>query len=56
MTTMADLYQQLSEELDRIDHQGQLRSLVSVTHHDRGEIEIDGRRYLNLAGNDWLTF
>lgn len=51
---MADLYQQLAGELHKIDQQGQLRNLVTVTHHDRGEIEIAGHRYLNLAGNDYL--
>lgn len=51
---MADLYQQLAKQLSEIECQGQLRHLVSVRHHDRGEIAIDGRRYLNLAGNDYL--
>lgn len=51
---MADLHQQLVEQLREIEHQGQLRHLVAVSHHDCGEIEIDGRRYLNLAGNDYL--
>lgn len=44
----------LQEQLAAITSQGQHRSLVAVNHLDQGMIEIDGRRYLNLAGNDYL--
>jgi len=46
--------QQLSAHLAEIEQQGQMRHLVPVTHLDRGQIAINGRRYLNLAGNDYL--
>lgn len=51
---MSVLHQQLAEDLGEIEQQGQLRHLVPVTHLDHGRIDIDGRRYLNLAGNDYL--
>ena len=51
---MTILEQQLAEQLAEIERQGQRRFLVPVTHLDHGRIEIDGRRYLNLAGNDYL--
>lgn len=51
---MPDLQHQLAEQLGEIEHQGQLRHLVPVVHLDHGRIEINGRRYLNLAGNDYL--
>jgi len=51
---MSILEQQLAEQLAEIERQGQRRFLVPVTHLDQGRIEIDGRRYLNLAGNDYL--
>lgn len=51
---MPDLHQQLAEQLGEIEGQGQLRQLVPVVHLGHGRIEIDGRPYLNLAGNDYL--
>jgi 8-amino-7-oxononanoate synthase len=51
---MSVLHQQLREQLDAINQQGQLRHLAPVTHLDQGRIDIDGRQYLNLAGNDYL--
>ena len=51
---MPDLHQQLVEQLGEIEQQGQLRHLVPVTHLDHGRIDINGRQYLNLAGNDYL--
>lgn len=51
MTTFLD---QLAASLDDIEHDGQLRQLVPITHLDQGLIEVDGRRCLNLAGNDYL--
>jgi 8-amino-7-oxononanoate synthase len=51
---MSVLHPYLSEQLTAIEQQGQLRHLVPVTHLDHGQIDIDGRRYLNLAGNDYL--
>ncbi len=50
----ADLHQHLAGLLTDIDQQGQRRSLVPVMHLDQGRIDIDGRPYLNLAGNDYL--
>lgn len=51
---MSGLDAVLQEGLDAIIHQGQYRSLVPVLHLDQGMIEINGCRYLNLAGNDYL--
>lgn len=51
---MTEFHRHLGEQLDEIDRQGQLRQLVPVAHLDRGRIEVDGRTYLNLAGNDYL--
>ncbi len=51
---MSVLHQQLREQLEAIEQQGQLRRLAPVTHLDQGRIDIDGRQYLNLAGNDYL--
>ena len=51
---MSVLHQQLVEQLGEIKQQGQMRHLVPVTHLDHGRIDIGGRRYLNLAGNDYL--
>jgi 8-amino-7-oxononanoate synthase len=51
---MSVLHQQLVEQLAEIEQQGQMRHLVPVTHLDHGRIEIGGRTYLNLAGNDYL--
>ena len=51
---MPDLHQQLTDQLGAIEQQGQLRHLVPVVHLDHGRIEINGCRYLNLAGNDYL--
>ncbi|WP_310600774.1 8-amino-7-oxononanoate synthase [Desulfobulbus sp.] len=51
---MSDFSRQLAEQLAEIDRQGQRRQLVPVTHLAHGRIAIDGREYLNLAGNDYL--
>ena len=51
---MSVLNPQLEQQLGAITSQGQHRSLVAVSHLDRGMIDIDGRHYLNLAGNDYL--
>jgi len=51
---MSILPQQLTGLLEDIERQGQRRCLVPVVHLDQGRIEIDGRPYLNLAGNDYL--
>ncbi|MCL2790651.1 MAG: 8-amino-7-oxononanoate synthase [Desulfobulbus sp.] len=51
---MTDFSRHLAEQLAGIERQGQRRQLVPVTHLERGRIEIGGRRYLNLAGNDYL--
>ena len=48
------LHQQLSLALEAIRHDGQFRHLVPLSHLDRGTIRIDGKTYLNLAGNDYL--
>jgi 8-amino-7-oxononanoate synthase len=44
----------LQQQLEEIKAQGQHRSLIPVSHLDQGMIDIEGRRYLNLAGNDYL--
>ncbi|MCL1979479.1 MAG: 8-amino-7-oxononanoate synthase [Proteobacteria bacterium] len=51
---MSGFSRHLAEHLTEIDRLGQRRQLVAVTHLARGRIEIDGREYLNLAGNDYL--
>ncbi len=51
---MTDFNGQLTAQLHEIEQQGQRRHLISVAHLDRGQIEIKGKRYLNLAGNDYL--
>lgn len=51
---MSILHQQLIGLLEDIERQGQRRYLVPVVHRDQGRIGIDGRPYLNLAGNDYL--
>nr|WP_320010745.1 8-amino-7-oxononanoate synthase [uncultured Desulfobulbus sp.] len=51
---MSVLNPQLQQQLGAITSQGQHRSLVAVSHLDQGMIDIDGRQYLNLAGNDYL--
>ena len=51
---MSALDPYLTEQLAEIKAQGQHRSLVAVSHLDQGMIDINGRRYLNLAGNDYL--
>ena len=48
------LQEQLSQRLQGIVDQGQLRHVVPVYHRDQGCIEIDNTTYLNLAGNDYL--
>ncbi len=51
---MPNFHSQLHDQLDVIEREGQRRCLVPVAHLDRGRINIDGRLYLNLAGNDYL--
>lgn len=51
---MSVLDSHLQEQLNAITAQGQHRSLVPVSHLDQGMIDINGRKYLNLAGNDYL--
>ena len=41
---MNDFNRQLGEQLAEIEHQGQRRHLVPVTHLDCGRIEIDDQR------------
>ena len=48
------LHQQLNLALEAIRQEGQLRHLVPLSHLDHGTIRIDGKSYLNLAGNDYL--
>ena len=43
----------LSQELERLERSGELRSLPSVRHDGR-YIETGGRRLLNLSSNDYL--
>nr|WP_321465604.1 8-amino-7-oxononanoate synthase [uncultured Desulfobulbus sp.] len=51
---MSVLDSHLQEQLKEIKAQGMHRSLVPVSHLDQGMIDISGRKYLNLAGNDYL--
>ncbi len=44
----------LAAKLDELSSHGQLRSLMAVEHQPGGDIIAAGRRYLNLAGNDYL--
>ena len=44
----------LVSRLDALRSQGQLRSLMAVEHQPGGDIVTQGRRYLHLAGNDYL--
>lgn len=44
----------LNTRLDELRSQGQLRSLMAVEHQPGGDIVVAGKRYLNLAGNDYL--
>ncbi|MGI6656679.1 MAG: aminotransferase class I/II-fold pyridoxal phosphate-dependent enzyme [Desulfobulbus sp.] len=44
----------LEEQLRVIRDEGRLRFLVDVVHLENGGIEIDGRTFLNLSGNDYL--
>ena len=48
------LQHQLGQALEEIRQDGQLRHLVPLSHLDHGTIRIDGKTYLNLAGNDYL--
>ena len=44
----------LAARLDELRNHGQLRSLMAVEHQSGGDIVTQGKRYLNLAGNDYL--
>lgn len=48
------LQDQLTERLQSIVDQGQFRQVTPLHHLDAGCVQIDGRSYLNLAGNDYL--
>ena len=44
----------LQHELARRSGEHQLRSRIPVTPIDATHVEIDGRRYVNFASNDYL--
>jgi 8-amino-7-oxononanoate synthase len=51
---MTDLDHRLHEHLHSLDAQGLLRSLVPTKPLAKGLIEVEGKQYLNLSGNDYL--
>lgn len=52
--SMTNLDHRLREQLQSLDTQGLLRSLVPIKPLAHGRIELDGKQYLNLSGNDYL--
>src|SRR5256885_5268965 len=44
----------LEQELSRRSAEHQLRSRIPITPIDATHVEIDGRRYVNFASNDYL--
>lgn len=51
---MTQLDYRLHEHLQSLDAQGLLRSIVPTKPLAKGWIEVDGKQYLNLSGNDYL--
>lgn len=52
--SMTHLDHRLREQLQSLDAQGLLRSIVQTKPLAKGRIEVDGKQYLNLSGNDYL--
>ncbi|WP_457573658.1 aminotransferase class I/II-fold pyridoxal phosphate-dependent enzyme [Desulfolithobacter sp.] len=52
MTT--SLLKRLADRLERLEGEGLRRELVALTPGPDNRIRVDGRDYLNLAGNDYL--
>lgn len=51
---MTYLDYRLHEHLQSLDAQGLLRSVVQTKPLAKGRIEVEGKQYLNLSGNDYL--
>ncbi len=51
---ISPLQESIDSRLQTIRQQGQFRQVIPLNHADRGCITIDGKDYLNLAGNDYL--
>ncbi len=51
---MQNLEKELTVKLQKIVDQGQHRHVTPLRHHADGCVEIEGKTYLNLAGNDYL--
>ncbi|HEV8070789.1 MAG TPA: 8-amino-7-oxononanoate synthase [Planctomycetaceae bacterium] len=51
---MSSLFPQLSEGLDTLAEQGLLRHRRTVSRHAGGWCEVDGRRLVDFASNDYL--
>ena len=53
---MTPLFRRLRDHLHDLDSQNLRRRIVPVRPLAEGLIEVDGRQYLNLSGNDYLGF
>ena len=51
---MNDLNQHLAQQLQKLEQEGLLRHLVPLAQLSGGRIEVSGKTYLNLSGNDYL--
>ena len=51
---MSEFIDELSSRLAALQESGQLRSLTTVEQLPGGSIRVNGREYMNLAGNDYL--
>jgi len=51
---MNDLNQHLANQLHKLTQEGLLRQLAPLTQLSGGRIDVSGKTYLNLSGNDYL--
>ena len=51
---MTDFDESLKEELDQLRRQGRLRPLTVLESPQDSEVEIGGKRYINLSSNNYL--